>query len=37
MARVLVVNDILNNVKLLSYELADQGHEVLTAQDGPRP
>lgn len=34
MARVLIVDDLLDNVKLLSYELADQGHEILSAQDG---
>ena len=35
MARVLVVDDIPDNIKLLTYELADEGHEVLVAHDGP--
>lgn len=34
MARVLVVDDIPDNIKLLSYELADEGHEVFVAHDG---
>jgi diguanylate cyclase (GGDEF)-like protein len=34
MAKVLVVDDVPDNVKLLSYELADQGYEILTASDG---
>ena len=34
MARVLVVDDIPDNIKLLTYELADDGHEVFVAHDG---
>jgi two-component system cell cycle response regulator len=33
-ARVLVVDDVADNIKLLTYELADEGHEVLVAHDG---
>jgi diguanylate cyclase (GGDEF)-like protein len=35
-AKVLVVDDVPDNVKLLSYELSDHGFEVLTAFDGPQ-
>jgi two-component system cell cycle response regulator len=35
-ARVLVVDDVPDNIKLLTYELADEGHEVLVAHDGPQ-
>ena len=34
MAKVLVVDDVPDNVKLLSYELEDHGHEVLVASGG---
>jgi diguanylate cyclase (GGDEF)-like protein len=34
MARVLVVDDMPDNVKLLALELSDHGHEVLTASNG---
>lgn len=34
MAKVLVVDDIADNVKLLSYELGDSGHEPIGAADG---
>ena len=34
MSKVLVVDDIPDNVRLLSYELEDQGYEVLTACSG---
>ena len=34
MAKILVVDDVPDNVKLLAYELSDHGHEVLTAIDG---
>jgi len=34
MARILVVDDVPDNVRLLCYELADQEHEVLTALSG---
>jgi two-component system cell cycle response regulator len=33
-ARVLVIDDVPDNVKLLTYELADDGHEVVTASNG---
>jgi len=33
--RVLVVDDVPDNVKLLAYELSDHGYEVVTAHDGP--
>jgi response regulator RpfG family c-di-GMP phosphodiesterase len=36
MAKVLVVDDVLDNVKLLAYELSDHGHKVVTAFDGLR-
>ena len=36
MAKVLVVDDVPDNVKLLAYELADHGYEVTTAVDGVR-
>src|SRR5262249_15122523 len=36
MAKVLVVDDVPDNVKLLAYELSDHGHEVVTAFDGLR-
>ncbi len=35
MARVLVVDDAPDNVKLLTFELSDHGYEVITAGDGP--
>jgi diguanylate cyclase (GGDEF)-like protein len=35
-ARVLVVDDVPDNIKLLTYELADEGHQVLVAHDGPQ-
>ena len=34
MAKVLVVDDVSDNVKLLSYELEDHGHTVLVAYNG---
>ena len=34
MARILVVDDIKDNVKLLAYDLADLGHEVVEAYCG---
>src|SRR3954469_12861866 len=34
MAKVLVVDDVADNVKLLAYELTDHGYEVVTAFDG---
>ncbi len=34
MAKVLVVDDIQDNVKLLSYDLSDLGHEVVVAYSG---
>ncbi len=34
MARILVVDDVPDNVKLLRYDLADQEHDVLTALSG---
>ena len=36
MARVLVVDDVPDNIKLLTYELTEEGHEVLVAHDGPQ-
>jgi response regulator RpfG family c-di-GMP phosphodiesterase len=36
MPKVLVVDDVPDNVKLLAFELADHGYEVLTAFDGLR-
>ena len=36
MAKVLVVDDVADNVKLLACELEDHGYEVFTAADGPR-
>src|SRR5437764_14942464 len=35
MAKILVVDDVPDNVKLLAYELTDQDHEVLMAANGP--
>ena len=35
MPKILVVDDVLDNVKLLAYELSDHGYEVVTAADGP--
>ncbi|HEX5273389.1 MAG TPA: HD domain-containing phosphohydrolase [Gemmataceae bacterium] len=35
MAKILVVDDVADNVKLLAYELSDQDHEILTAYSGP--
>jgi len=34
MAKILVVDDIPDNVKLLAYDLEDDGYEVLTAYNG---
>ena len=34
MAKLLIVDDIQDNVKLLSYDLQDMGHEVLVAYSG---
>ncbi len=34
MIKVLVVDDVADNVKLLSYDLADQGYDVLAAYSG---
>ncbi|MCG8407762.1 MAG: response regulator [Phycisphaerales bacterium] len=34
MARVLVVDDMVDNVKLLAYNLTDEGYEVVTAYNG---
>jgi CheY-like chemotaxis protein len=34
MARVLVVDDVVDNVKLLVYTLTDEGHDVLSAYSG---
>ena len=36
MPKVLVVDDVPDNLKLISYELSDHGYEVFTAQDGPQ-
>ncbi len=36
MAKVLVADDVVDNVKLLAYELTDHGYEVVTAFDGPQ-
>ena len=36
MARILVVDDVPDNIKLLAYELTDEGHAVLVAHDGPQ-
>lgn len=35
MAKVLIVDDIKDNVKLLAFDLEDMGHEVLVAYNGP--
>ncbi len=35
LAKILVVDDGIDNVKLLSYELSDHDYEVITALDGP--
>ena len=35
MPKVLVVDDVPDNVKLLACELEDDGYEVVTASDGP--
>jgi len=35
MAKILVVDDVADNVKLLALELEDHGHEVLTSLSGP--
>ena len=35
-ARVLVVDDVLPNVKLLEAKLASEYYDVLTASDGPQ-
>ncbi len=34
MAKILVVDDVEDNVKLLGYDLEDEGHEVLAAYSG---
>ncbi len=34
MAKVLVVDDVADNVKLLAYDLVDEGYEVLAAYNG---
>jgi len=36
MAKVLVVDDVPDNVKLLACELEDNGYEVFTASTDPR-
>ncbi len=36
MPKVLVVDDVPDNVKLISYELSDHGYEVVVAHDGPQ-
>ena len=36
MVKVLVVDDVADNVKLLACELEDQGYEVVTASSGPQ-
>jgi DNA-binding response OmpR family regulator len=36
MSKVLVVDDIADNVKLLTYDLMDEGYEVEVAYDGPQ-
>ncbi|MDR3634420.1 MAG: diguanylate cyclase [Isosphaeraceae bacterium] len=35
MPKVLIVDDVPDNVKLLSYELSEIGFEIVTASDGP--
>ena len=34
MAKVLVVDDVHDNVKLLAYDLTDEGYEVVSAYCG---
>ncbi len=34
MSKILVVDDVVDNVKLLTYELADHGYDTLSAYDG---
>ena len=34
MALILVVDDVPDNVKLLTYDLEDDGHDVAFAEDG---
>lgn len=34
MAKILIVDDVADNVKLLSYDLADEGYETITAFRG---
>ncbi len=36
MTKVLVVDDVADNVKLLAYELADQGYDTIEASNGPQ-
>ncbi len=36
MAKVLVVDDVPDNIKLLTYDLADQGHDVFMAEGGAK-
>jgi len=36
MAKILVVDDVPDNVKLLTYELEEQGHDVIAATSGRR-
>lgn len=36
MAKILVVDDVPDNIKLLTYELSDQGHDIFMADNGPR-
>ena len=36
MSTVLVVDDVADNVKLLTYDLMDDGYQVLVAYDGPQ-
>ena len=34
MPKLLIVDDVLDNVKLLAYDLSDEGYAVITAHDG---
>ena len=37
MARVLIVDDVADNVALLAAEMEDEGYEVFEAYDGAAP
>ena len=34
MSRILIVDDIKDNITLLTFDLEDDGHDIITAQNG---